>query len=282
VELGIRHPIAGWLRVGVPALFLILTFSRGQDYRSAIALWEETATASPHKPRVHYELGRAYLKGGFTEQAEQELVTTLHLNSKYIPALVKMGELHIQRKEYAKALESYQELIRQNIKVPAVHFNAGLALLEMGQPEDAVPYLEEAVAKQPGTAYWHLTLARAYHKLRQLPKSLKYYRTSLQINPDQPVAHNEMGLVFWDRKSFFFADASFQKAYQLDNQYVDALNNLTTSSMMFKQYDQAIVYLNRLLEINPDDDNAHQLLTAAQRFQKQQKSQPPPTLQESH
>jgi tetratricopeptide (TPR) repeat protein len=115
VELGIRHPIAGWLRVGIPALFMILTFSRGQDYRSEISLWEETVQSSPHKPRVHYELGRAYLKGGFTEQAERQLVTTLELNSKYTPALIQMGELHIQRKEYIKALESYQELIRQNI-----------------------------------------------------------------------------------------------------------------------------------------------------------------------
>ena len=282
VELGIRHPIAGWLRVGVPALFMILTFSRGQDYRSEISLWQETAQSSPHKPRVHYELGRAYLKGGFTEQAEQELVTTLQLNAKHIPALIKMGELQIQRKEYAKALESYQELIRQNIKVPVVNFNAGLALLEMGQSKDAVPYLEEAVAKQPGVATWHLTLARAYHKSRQLQKALKYYRASLGINPDQPVAHNEMGMLFWDLKSFYFADAAFQKAYQLDQQYVGALNNLTTSSMMFKQYDQAIAYLNRLLEINPEDDNAYQLRVAARRFQKQQKLEPPPTPQDSH
>ncbi len=282
VELGIRHPIAGWLRVGVPALFMILTFSRGQDYRSEISLWQETAQSSPHKPRVHYELGRAYLKGGFTEQAEQELVTTLQLNAKHIPALIKMGELQIQRKEYAKALESYQELIRQNIKVPVVNFNAGLALLEMGQSKDAVPYLEEAVAKQPGVATWHLTLARAYHKSRQLQKALKYYRASLGINPDQPVAHNEMGMLFWDLKSFYFADAAFQKAYQLDQQYVGALNNLTTSSMMFKQYDHAIAYLNRLLEINPEDDNAYQLRVAARRFQKQQKLEPPPTPQDSH
>ncbi len=282
VELGIRHPIAGWLRVGVPALFMILTFSRGQDYRSEISLWQETAQSSPHKPRVHYKLGRAYLKGGFTEQAEQELVTTLQLNAKHIPALIKMGELQIQRKEYAKALESYQELIRQNIKVPVVNFNAGLALLEMGQSKEAVPYLEEAVAKQPGVATWHLTLARAYHKSRQLQKALKYYRASLGINPDQPVAHNEMGMLFWDLKSFYFADAAFQKAYQLDQQYVGALNNLTTSSMMFKQYDQAIAYLNRLLEINPEDDNAYQLRVAAQRFQKQQKLEPPPTPQDSH
>ena len=284
VELGIRHPIAGWLRVGVPALFMILTFSRGQDYQSVITLWQETAKSSPHKAGVHYELGKAYLSGGLTDQAETELVTTLELNAKHIPALVKMGELHIQRKEYAKALESYQELIRQNIKVPVVNFNAGLALLEMEQPNEALPYLEEAVAKQPNVANWQLTLGRAYHQSGQRQKALKGYRATLLINPNQPVAHNEMGMLFWDLKSFYFADASFQQAYLLDNQYVSALNNLTTSSMMFKQYDQAIKYLNRLLEINPEDENAQQMLIAAQRFQKQQKLEPspPPTAQDFH
>jgi len=282
VELGIRHPIAGWLRVGIPALLMILTFSRGQDYQSEISLWEATAQSSPHKPGVHYELGKAYLASGLIDQAEKELVTTLGLNAKHIPALIKMGELHIQRKEYAKALESYQELIRQNIKGSVVYFNAGLSLLEMKQPGEAVPYLEEAVAKQPGVAYWHLTLARAYHKSHQLQKALKYYRATLKINPDQPVAHNEMGMLFWDLKSFYFADAAFQQAYLLDKQYVDALNNLTTSSMMFKQYDQAIIYLNRLLEINPDNDNARQLRVAAQRFKEQQKLEPPPKMQDFH
>lgn len=282
VELGIRHPITGWLRVGVPVLLMILTFSRGQHYQSEISLLQETARSSPHKPRVHYELGRAYLKVSLTEKAEQELVTTLELNPKYIPALIKMGEIHIQRKEYAKALESFEELIRQNIKGPGVNFNAGLALLKMKKAKDAIPYLEKAVSKQSGIAYWHLTLARAYHKSHQLQKALKYYRASLQIDPNQPVAHNEMGLVFWDLKSFYFADASFQKAHELDKQYVEALNNLVSSSMLFKQYDKAIIYINRLLEINPDNDSAQQLLTAARRFQEQQKSEPPPKLQDFH
>ena len=186
VTLGVRHPITGWLRVGVPVLFMILTFSRGQDYQSEIALWQETAQSSPHKARVHFELGKAYLKEEFTEQAEQELVTTLEINPKYIPALIKMGELHIQRKEYAKALNSYEELIRQNIKLPAVHFNAGLALLKMGKPKEALPYLEKAVTQQPNVDFWFLTLARAHHKSQQWKEALKFYRASLQINPNQP------------------------------------------------------------------------------------------------
>ena len=215
-------------------------------------------------------------------QAEQELVTTLELNAKYVPALIKMGELHIQRKEYAKALKSLEELIRQNIKGPGVNFNVGLTLLEMKRPKEAIPYLEKALTQQPGVAYWHLTLARALHKTRRLQSALKYYRSSLQINPDQPAAHNEMGLVFWDLKSFYFADASFQKAHQLDNQYVEALNNLVSSSMLFKQYDKAITYINLLLEINPENNSAQHLLTAARRFQKQQKSEPAPKPQDFH
>ncbi|TDJ59859.1 MAG: tetratricopeptide repeat protein, partial [Nitrospina sp.] len=127
-----------------------------------------------------------------------------------------------------------------------------------------------------------LTLARAYHQSRRLQNALNHYRSTLQINPDQPVAHNEMGLVFWDLKSYFFADASFQKAYQLDPRYVDALNNLISSSMLFKQYDQTITYLNRLLEIHPKDDNAHQLLVAARRFQKQQESAAAPAPDDFH
>ena len=282
VALGNRHPIAAWLRMGVPALFLILTFGRGQDYRSEISLWEETARSSPHKPRVHYELARAYLNAGSTDPAEKALAITLRLDSKHVPALVQLGEIYIQQKEYAKALNAYNELMRQGIKLPEVRFNSGLVLLALKRPKEAVPYLEEAVSRQPGSADWQLTLARAYHQSRRLQNALNHYRSTLQINPDQPVAHNEMGLVFWDLKSYFFADASFQKAYQLDPRYIDALNNLISSSMLFKQYDQTITYLNRLLEIHPKDDNAHQLLVAARRFQKQQESAAAPAPDDFH
>lgn len=282
VALGNRHPIAAWLRMGVPALFMILTVGRGQDYRSEISLWQETARSSPHKPQVHYELARAYLNAGSAGPAEKALATTLRLDSKHVPALVKLGEIHIQKKEYAKALDAYRELMHQGIKDSTVQFNSGLALLAMKRPKEAVPYLEKAVSRKPGSAAWRLTLARAYHQSRRLQEALKLYRSTLQINPDQPVAHNEMGMVFWDLKSYFFADASFQKAYQLDPRYVDALNNLISSSMLFKQYDQTITYLNRLLEIHPEDDNASQLLIAARRFQQQQESAPPPAPGDLH
>ncbi len=49
-------------KLGAALLVLVLTLatiSRNHDYRSEVALWEQTALASPHKPRVWNNLGLA-------------------------------------------------------------------------------------------------------------------------------------------------------------------------------------------------------------------------------
>lgn len=282
IQLGIRHPIAGWLRFGIPVLLLILTFGRGQDYQSEITLWEETARSSPHKPRVHYELASAYLDNGSLDKAEHRLITALELNPKYRPALIDMGKVYLDKKDYPKALDSFTALIQQGGKNPPLLFLTGQTLLKMKQPEKAIPYLEEAVEKVSGAPIWHNALARAYHQVRRLRDAEKRYRISLQISPDQSEIHNELGKVYWEQKSFYFADASFEKAYQLDNQSVDVLNNLVSSSMLFQDYDKAMMYLDRLLKIDPENHTAQQMRVAAQRLQKQKKANPPPPTKSIH
>jgi len=282
VELGLRHPVAAWLRFGVPALFMILTFARLQDFRTEISIWEETARSSPHKPKVHYELARAYLSAGRTEEAEQQLTTTLGLDPKYRRALIDMGRIHLERNDYPKALNSFQALMDQGIREPALLLLAGETYLKMKQPDKAQPLLEKAVKKVPGHAEGHNLLARALHQSGQLHNAEREYRISLKIDPNQPVVHNELGLVYWDQKSYYFADSSFYKAYELDNRYTDALHNLVSSNMLFRDYPKAILFLNRLLEINPDDQNALQLLPAAQRLKKQFEENPPPPPKSPH
>jgi hypothetical protein len=52
---------------GMAAILAVLacfTISRNQVYRSEIALWEDTARKSPHKPRAFNNLGYAYFPAG--------------------------------------------------------------------------------------------------------------------------------------------------------------------------------------------------------------------------
>ena len=81
--------VAGTLKrrsVLSPALTALLalilcffTLSRNEVYRSEVALWEDTAQKSPHKARVHNNLGYAYYLSGRYVDAQRAYLTALRL-----------------------------------------------------------------------------------------------------------------------------------------------------------------------------------------------------------
>lgn len=83
-------------RYAITALLLVcalLTIQRNQDYRSEIALWEDTVQRSPNKARVHNNLGHAYLLAGRDEEARQEFESALQLDPQQPEALANLRKL---------------------------------------------------------------------------------------------------------------------------------------------------------------------------------------------
>jgi hypothetical protein len=71
------------LQLAVTALLLTLvglTVLRNQIYRNEITLWEDTVKNSPHKARVHNNLGYAYLLAQRPAEARREFMLTLQLD----------------------------------------------------------------------------------------------------------------------------------------------------------------------------------------------------------
>jgi hypothetical protein len=75
-----------WTMAAVLVALAGCTILRNQVYRSEIALWEDTARKSPHKPRAFNNLGYAYFLAGRNEDAEKAYRQALHLKPDYKPA----------------------------------------------------------------------------------------------------------------------------------------------------------------------------------------------------
>ena len=71
-----------------------LTVARNQVYASEIALWEDTAAKSPHKARVHNNLGYAYLLADRREEARREFASALQIDPQQIQSRFNLERLN--------------------------------------------------------------------------------------------------------------------------------------------------------------------------------------------
>jgi tetratricopeptide (TPR) repeat protein len=99
VELQLRLParLANGLLVALLAGGAVLTALRNHDYRSEVALWEQTVQLSPHKSRVHSNLGYAYWMDGHPALARRAFLDALKLDAGNVKARLNLRRLNAEQ-----------------------------------------------------------------------------------------------------------------------------------------------------------------------------------------
>jgi tetratricopeptide (TPR) repeat protein len=86
--------VAVWVVAVLVLGLALLTFLRNQDYRSEVALWEQTVRVSPNKSRAHGNLGYAYQLAERPVQARQEYLKALRLDADNVKARLNLRRLN--------------------------------------------------------------------------------------------------------------------------------------------------------------------------------------------
>ena len=107
----------------------------------------------------------------------------------------ELGQLHIQRAQYAAAIEAFEEGIRLRVDAgrresPDMNFNLGVALERDGRMPEAkqvfsravTGYLEE-IRRNPGSARLHFALGNVHVEMREYRKAGESFRTAVAYDP---------------------------------------------------------------------------------------------------
>lgn len=161
----------------------------------------------------------------------------------------------------------------------------------------SVDYFQQAMTKDPDYAEAYAGLADAYSLLGMMPEARAAAQRALDLNPDLAEAHTSLGLIApfvdWNwaegKKHFERALALnpnyatahhwYAEAYLMPTGHVeDALNQLRTAQMLdplsavittdlgkdlyfARRYDEAVIQLQRALELDPSFVSAHNWLS---------------------
>src|SRR5580658_4968082 len=142
-------------------------------------------------------------------------------------------------------------LMTQTGDVSAI-LDAALSQHRRGQLQQAEQGYRAVLAAQPQHAQGLHLLGILALQVKQPESAIELISRSLRIEPDEPVAHLNLGTARLELGRAQQALESFEQALKLAPHYADAWNNHGNVLLELKRPQQALSSLNRALELQAD------------------------------
>jgi len=151
--------------------------------RSVIMPCALAAEAAPDDYKPHHNLGVCYLRMGKTELAERELRKAAELNPDSVITYFDLALLYSIRKDYQEAVKWYLVTIARDSSNPKPHFYLALTYQDMGQADDRIRELREALRLKPDWSDARLELAAALSEQGSCSEAMDLIKASASSDP---------------------------------------------------------------------------------------------------
>jgi tetratricopeptide (TPR) repeat protein len=172
--------------------------------------------AEPQNPQAHYSLGLKYESLGQTKKAAGEYRNSLRLKPNNDKVLYSLARLMAAGGEPDQAIKIVQQAVKLNPKsvearnlMAAIYNQQATASLQQGNLDAARQALTAGLQAKGGPAETQTLLNNLgclYVRENKLDEAVGTWRDVLQQNPDLPLAHYNLALVY-------YATGNFQAAY---------------------------------------------------------------------
>jgi len=189
--------------------------------------------------------------------AEEVYKNILDIDPNHFQAIVLLGTLLAQKKDFYSAKKLLQKAIQINPNYAETHYNLGLVFNELNDFENAINCYKKAIEINPNYADAYNNLGNCKKELEDLSEAINCYEKAIKINPNYVDAYNNLGIIFKQIGEEDKAINCYQKTIQLQPNYVKAYYNL---GLAFKEIGEDLKAINcykKAIEINPNYADAY-------------------------
>ena len=156
------------------------------DFPGAIAAFRRALTAQPDLPGVHYLLGTTLLTNAQDETSREgargEFQAELKRNPRDFRSEYELGEVERLGARNDLAESHYNRALALNAAYPAAQVALGNLLVERKQYAEALPYYLAAVRLDSDNEAYHYRLSRLYQLLNQPDESRREMETFRRLH----------------------------------------------------------------------------------------------------
>ena len=192
----------------------ILNYKIGKT-KDAINYFNKAIAIDNTSINSYQNLAKIKLSQNDHQEAEINLKKILQINDKNLEALLSLSDILLIKKKYYEAKEILNKIIKIKDNFFEAYNNLGNIQIELNEIEDA----------------------------------LKNLNKSNEIKPNKG-AYNNIGIIYKKKKIFDLSILNFNKALDLDSNYLESLYNLGIVYMEINKFEKSIKYFNKIIEID--------------------------------
>jgi tetratricopeptide (TPR) repeat protein len=170
-----------------------------------------------------------------------------------------------------RAVDHFRAALQIQPEMAEIHYRLATVLQRKGQGEDAIDHLRQAIELKPDYVQAHRKLAMALLSRREFDEATTQLRRLLDRHPNDPSVHNLLGIALKSSGNVDQAVEHYRQALKLKPDHYQAHNNLANALLAQGRPDEAIVHYQQALQIKPDYAEAKRNLEHVLRLKDQPK-----------
>lgn len=240
---------------------IVLTLVRNHDYRSELALWQDTAAKAPDNMRAQFNTGSVLLESGRAAEAIPYLERAARLAPADAGVQVNLGNARRELGHLREAEAALRRALELRPGLAAAHYNLGRVALAAGEWTRAREEFAAAARLDPGMAEAHADLAGLLLQERRPAEAAAAARAALQAAPGLTLARRHLGFALFLLDRPGEAREVLAAVVVADPEDVIARRGLAFACARLGRRDEAIAHLRSVLSAQPDDAAARALFT---------------------
>ena len=189
------------------------------DYQKAISV-------APADPMGYSSMGNLRFSQGKLADAEKFYEQALEREPNYVDAMQGLMAVAMQQKQTDKALARVDEQIRRAPRNSSYYTLRGTLLLTKNDFDGAIAAFTRATELNQNNVDAFALLGQVYALRGSLPEAIASYERSLKGNPNDVRSYVLLGSLEYSRNNFKRAEEMYKKALGIEPDYPLAANNL--------------------------------------------------------
>jgi len=211
--------------------------------------------------RNYLSFGAVFFERGFLDQSEAYFRLAQKDDPAGAEALYGLGSVYLEQQKNAEARDFFLRASRAEANYPGTlpntWNNLGILSARESKTDEAIAYFQKSLQLNPENAVALQNLGNAYRQKKDWASAKRSLEQALALRPDDAETNYSLGMVYAQTDDTNRAYQYLRKALDARPAYPEALNNLGILYLRTRRPDDAEKSFQKSIEVAPDYDPAY-------------------------